>query len=121
MAINTAASVDRGSESAQCQSLLLAPDHVVIFTRIGIGRDLLAVAGVHSVSDQEAREQGFQLLSGSDLSGIVFPYNDPETGRRVTARLRRNHPDIDAAGKVKCKRSGERRVGEEGRSRGSAY
>ena len=103
MASSTAAPVDRGSESAQCQSLLLATDHVVIFTRLGIGRDLLAAAGVRSVSDQEAREQGFQLFSGSDLSGIVFPYNDPETGRRVTARLRRDHPDTDAAGKVKCK------------------
>jgi hypothetical protein len=37
------------------------------------------------------------------MSGIVFPYLDPITGNRTTARLRRDNPEIDASGKPKAK------------------
>lgn len=76
----------------------LNSEHLAIFAPIGIGPELLAAAGVHDVSDQEARDYGFR--ASSDLSGIVFPYVDLETGHRVTSRLRRDHPDMDSNGKV---------------------
>ncbi len=85
------------------ESPVLAPEHLAILTRIGISRELVTAAGIRSVTDQEAREAGFKLSSASDLSGILFPYHDPETGQRVTARLRRNHPDIDREGNTKGK------------------
>jgi hypothetical protein len=33
----------------------------------------------------------------------MFPYYDPETGSRVTARLRRDHPEMGADGKLENK------------------
>ena len=66
----------------------LTPEHLVIFERLKIHPDLLAVAGVQSVGHVEARDWGFRLSSEPNLSGVVFPYCDPETGLRVTARLR---------------------------------
>jgi len=79
----------------------LNTEHLAIFTPLGINSELLAAAGVIEVSDREARDYGFR--AASDLSGVVFPYFDPETGSRVTSRLRRDHPDVDATGKPERK------------------
>src|SRR5439155_11712935 len=38
-----------------------------------------------------------------DLSEIVFPDFDPVTGNRVTARLRRDRPEVDSEGKPQNK------------------
>ncbi|MFY9582912.1 MAG: DUF3854 domain-containing protein [Candidatus Acidiferrales bacterium] len=91
------------TESLRPTSPPLASGHLAIFTQLRIAPELLAAAGVHSVSDAEAREYGFRVSSASDLSGIVFPYFDPETNQRVTARLRRDRPDIDETGKARAK------------------
>jgi len=89
--------------SGSTGSLALASHHLADLIRLGITPDLLAEAGVHSVSDQQAREEGFRLSSARDLAGIVFPYPDPLTGLKLTSRLRRDHPDVDAAGKPEKK------------------
>jgi AAA domain/Domain of unknown function (DUF3854) len=70
-----------------------------LFQSLGVTSELLARAGVRRVTDEEARK----LLGAShpgNLAGIYFPYSDPETGHRVSGRLRRDHPEVGANGKV---------------------
>jgi uncharacterized protein (DUF927 family) len=51
---------------------------------------------VQRVTDGEAREKyGITGPATSDMSGIVFPYFSVATGARVTARLRRDNPEIE--------------------------
>ena len=46
------------------------------------------------MSDSEARgDYGF--AGAGDLSGVLFPYPDPLSGRRLTARLRRDNPELE--------------------------
>jgi hypothetical protein len=66
------------------------------FSRLGISPELLAQAHVERVSDCEAREYGITGPVTSDMSGLVFPYFSIETGARVTARVRRDNPDMEA-------------------------
>jgi putative DNA primase/helicase len=55
----------------------------------------LAEARVQRVTDHEARSDfGISGPLSKDMSGIVFPYISPVTGYRVTARLRRDNPEI---------------------------
>ena len=73
----------------------LTPRDLSMFEKIGVGPKLLAKAKVKRVDDGEARE--LLALNGhfGDMAGVVFPYNSPQTGRRVSARLRRDHPEIE--------------------------
>src|SRR5271165_1087029 len=81
----------------------LTPDDLASFQSLGIPPELLAQARWHRVSDREARaDYGITASVTADLSGIVFPYFHLVTGRRVTARLRRDNPEIEA-GKEKNK------------------
>jgi hypothetical protein len=66
-----------------------------MFARLGIPSELLAHAGVERVTDREAREK-YGIIGSGDFSGIVFPYVDPRSGRRTTARVRRDNPEIEA-------------------------
>jgi Protein of unknown function (DUF3631)/Domain of unknown function (DUF3854) len=71
---------------------------LALFRRLGITNELVGRAGVRCVTDREARE----LLGTShpgDLAGLFFPYLDPISGRRVSGRLRRDHPEIGPDGK----------------------
>jgi hypothetical protein len=71
------------------------------FAQFGISSELLAAAGVRRVGDAEARDEfGIRLPASSDLSGLVFPYLDPRTLKRVTVRLRRDRPEIDTDGRL---------------------
>jgi Domain of unknown function (DUF3854) len=73
------------------------------FGRLGIPEELLVQAHVQRVTDREAREKyGITGPVTNDMSGIVFPYFSLATGARVTARLRRDNPEIEA-GKEKNK------------------
>ena len=45
------------------------------------------------VTESEARDYGF--TGYGDRAGIIIPYIDPETARRVTARLRRDNPETE--------------------------
>jgi hypothetical protein len=76
-----------------------------MFAKLGIPDPLLADARICRVTDREAREEwGFDKNSAtSDMSGLAFPYYAPETGHRVTVRVRRDNPEIDADGKAKNK------------------
>ena len=67
---------------------------------------------VRRVSDREARD--LLSLNGKpgDMSGLEFPYIDPHTGRRVTSRIRRDHPPLRADGSPDgkyCAAYGDRR------------
>jgi putative DNA primase/helicase len=64
-----------------------------MFARLGIPAGLLAQAGVRRVTDSEAREL-FGIRGDGDMTGIIFPYPDPSDGHRITARLRRDNPEI---------------------------
>ena len=76
----------------------LTPCDLAAFARLGIGAELLAKADVRRVTDQEAREvYGVIGPVTMDMSGIVFPYFNPITDKRVTARIRRDHPEIDSS------------------------
>ncbi len=67
------------------------------FGRLGIPEELLVQAHVQRVTDSEAREKyGITGPVSNDMSGIVFPYFSLATGARVTARLRRDNPEIEA-------------------------
>jgi uncharacterized protein DUF3854 len=91
------------SDASRTQSIPLTSGHVELFTSPGVGLELLVASGVRSVTDQEAREFGFELSSASSLVGILFPYLDPVSGQRVTARLRRDYPDVSPSGKTERK------------------
>ena len=66
-----------------------------IFKRLGIPTEMLVLAGVERVTDQVAREK-YGITCLGDMSGIAFPYVDPRDGRRKTARVRRDNPEIEA-------------------------
>jgi hypothetical protein len=69
---------------------------VAAFGRLGIPPELLAEARVRRVTDLEAREQfGMTGPLTKGMSGIVFPYFSIATGARVTARVRRDNPEIE--------------------------
>lgn len=71
----------------------LTEDDLRAFLRLWVGPDLLAANGVIRVTDEESRRE-FGFNGHGDASGIIFPYYDWQTGRRVTCRLRRDHPEI---------------------------
>lgn len=82
-------------------SPVLAESDRQMFARIGIGPEVTGAAGILRVKDTEAREVwGIRFGRTSDLGGLIFPYFDPESGCRVTCRLRRDHPEMDARGKA---------------------
>jgi hypothetical protein len=64
------------------------------FAKLGIGAAMLEAAGIERVGHDEAKDR-FGISCSGDRAGIVFPYFDPETGQRVTARLRRDNPEIE--------------------------
>jgi hypothetical protein len=83
----------------------LTSEDLALFARLGIESELLAAASIFRVTDAEARKYGFSLAdrATADLAGVVFPYFDPVAYHRVTARLRRDHPEVDSEGKVQNK------------------
>ncbi len=78
----------------------LSAKDIEAFSHLGIPEDLLELAHVQRVTDQEARDP-FGILFDGDLAGIIFPYYI--AGERVTSRLRRDHPEHDAEGKPQNK------------------
>jgi uncharacterized protein DUF3854 len=83
----------------RCQVTLNAK-HFAHLSNFHIPIELLEAAGVCSATDAEVREllglNGFH--AGENLDGILFPYLDPTTGRRVGARVRLDRP-LDDGGK----------------------
>jgi putative DNA primase/helicase len=67
-----------------------------MFAGIGVPVDLLEAAAIERVSDRDARERfGIQSPVSRDMTGVVFPYHSHVTGRRVSARVRRDKPEIE--------------------------
>jgi len=68
---------------------------LAMFARFRVGPELLTKANISRLTDAETRE--ILSLNGAfgDMAGIVFPYISPHTGSRVTARVRRDHPEIE--------------------------
>src|SRR5262245_51288760 len=84
----------------------LSMDDLAMFAKIGVPPDLLEEAHVRRVSDLEAREvYGIapKTLTAADMAGVVFPYSDPITGHRTTARIRRDHPEHKPDGRPENK------------------
>src|SRR5262249_5115078 len=74
----------------------LTPSVLAAFERLGIGVELLTEAHVQRVTDGEAREvYGIIGSVAKNMSGIVFPYFSIANGKRVTARVRRDDPEIE--------------------------
>jgi hypothetical protein len=80
----------------------LSEKDVMVFAGIRVPFQMLVEAGIRRVTDAEARVVLGPNRSG-DMAGIVFPYIHPETHRRVTARLRRDNPEVDSQGKPQRK------------------
>ena len=67
---------------------------LAMFQRLKIPPELLEAAQVERVTDREARDR-YGIIGQGDMTGIAFPYFDPTTRYRTTARLRRDHPDFE--------------------------
>jgi len=72
----------------------LRPADLAMFERLGVGAELLFRHGIRRVTDPEARDQLSSHHPGG-LAGILIPYLDPETGHQVSARVRRDNPEIE--------------------------
>lgn len=69
---------------------------IAMFARIGVPPELLAESRVERVLNADARARfGIQGPLSYDMGGIIFPYFHLLTGHRTTARLRRDHPEIE--------------------------
>lgn len=73
--------------------------HAKMFVQFRIEPAMLEAAGVESVKDVEARDK-YGFTQHGDLSGVIFPYfvpapNGNGSHHRVTARLRRDHPEVE--------------------------
>jgi putative DNA primase/helicase len=69
---------------------------LAMFARIGVGPELLKAARVERVTDKGARERfGIQGPVSRSMAGIMFPYYSHITGNRVTARVRRDNPEVE--------------------------
>jgi len=64
------------------------------FRRLGVSPELLDRVGVDRVTDEQARTV-YGIGGTGDNAGIVFPYFSHRTGNRVSARLRRDNPEIE--------------------------
>lgn len=82
------------SNDYQNPAMTLTEGDLAMFARLGVPSDLVTQAGIERVSDKEAREKYGVSCSG-DMAGIAFPYFDPRDGHRVTARVRRDRPEIE--------------------------
>jgi uncharacterized protein (DUF927 family) len=76
-----------------------------MFHQLSIPPDLLASAGVCRVTHCEAVDTyGCRLtLPGADMAGLMFPYFDPLTKNRVSARVRRDNPERKPDGRPENK------------------
>ncbi len=69
---------------------------VQMFARIGVPIDLLEEAHIERVSDFDARDRfGISGPASRNMAGIMFPHYSYLTGQRVTARVRRDNPEIE--------------------------
>jgi hypothetical protein len=77
----------------------LRPSDLASFERFGIPAELLTAAGVHRVTDQQARDEYGIRYKSAHLEGIVFPYLDPASEQVAAYRLRRDNPELESDGR----------------------
>ena len=88
--------VEMTSPAPVGRATMLTERDLEMFARIGVPLDLLEAAQVERVSDRDARERfGIQGPASKNMAGVVFPCYSHITGRRVTARVRRDNPEIE--------------------------
>src|SRR5688572_17117107 len=76
-------------------ALTLTAVDLEMYERLGITPDLLREARVRRVTDADARTLLTSRHPGN-LAGLYYPYIDPVSGRVLTCRVRRDHPEIEA-------------------------
>jgi putative DNA primase/helicase len=73
----------------------LLPRDMEMFAKFHIPESLVEAAKIERVDDSDARER-FGIRTSGDMAGLIFPYYlTNSNGHRVTARLRRDHPDVE--------------------------
>jgi hypothetical protein len=65
-----------------------------MFDKIRVPAELLASAHIERVSDFDARTR-FGIRCNGNAAGLMFPYCNPVSDQRWTARLRRDNPEIE--------------------------
>jgi hypothetical protein len=70
------------------------PHDLEMFARFRIPQELIAAARVERVTDQEARDR-YGITNSGDMAGLVLPYFPLGDGHRCTARLRRDHSEVE--------------------------
>jgi putative DNA primase/helicase len=81
------------------QELNLTQGEREMFDRFRIPAGILRLAQVEHVTDPQAREKGIKF--DGDCAGTLFPYF--VAGEYRTCRVRRDHPEHDADGKIQDK------------------
>ena len=92
---------DLANGSPACGNLATAD--LKLHADLGIPPSLLAAAQVRRVTDFEAREVLAVNGKAGNLAGLEYPYIDPDTGQRVTSRVRRDHPPVKPDGSPEAK------------------
>jgi len=78
-------------------SELLRPNHLAELEQSGISPELIAEAGLRSVTDVESYNFGFRN-GGSSTCGLLFPFTDPTTWR-LSKRFSLLKPDAQVSGR----------------------
>jgi hypothetical protein len=73
----------------------LTPADLAAFAALGIPPELLKQARITRVTHAQARDEWGIKRAYGDVAGVIFPYHDVTGERRLTARLRRDHPEIE--------------------------
>lgn len=63
--------------------------------QLGIDLGILQDAQVRRVTDEQARALGLTGPASRDCTGLAYMYVDPDTGRPVTCRVRRDRPEME--------------------------
>ncbi len=75
--------------------MTLTAADLAMFAKIRVPPELLEQAKIRRVTDNEARELLGLNGARGDMAGVFFPYLHVETGHRVTARIRRDNPEVE--------------------------
>jgi hypothetical protein len=81
----------------------MTPDDLARFSKLGISQDTLTSAGIRRVTHHEAVDVCGIRYKSDHLEGIAYPYVNPTTGQTTSWRVRRDHPEHDADGKLIAK------------------
>lgn len=75
------------------------PADLAALAAIGITASTVELAGLRRVTHTEARDHCGIKYRSDHLEGLAIPYLDPDDGRVLTWRVRRDNPEVDGDGK----------------------